>query len=45
VHGLGHIQHVFPKRARRMIDVFLANRPVPDWLREYARRAREGAVQ
>ncbi len=44
LHGLGHIHGVHPRRTEQIIDAFLADRMIPDWLRLYALWARKGSV-
>lgn len=56
LHGLGHLYSHFEgvgkdptnppaRRVRRAIDTFLNRQDMPDWLREYALQARDGAVK
>lgn len=52
LHGLGHIGMLLEvespelaARALSLIDRFLARTSMPDWLREYATRARQGMIQ
>ena len=53
LHGIGHAILMdgsvdcepIAGRLRGMIDAFLGKPDVPDWLREYALRAHDGAVQ
>lgn len=45
LHGLGHWEHAYPDRVKRVIDAFLkANPDVDPELREYALDARVGGV-
>jgi hypothetical protein len=53
LHGVGHLigsrahrgDHAMVTRLRGMIDEVARRRRLPDWLAEYASRARSGAVQ
>ena len=54
LHGIGHIygyltrqghtEKTITARLQSIVDSFLKNRSMPDWLREYALEAREGHV-
>lgn len=45
LHGLGHLRAHHPERVERIIDHFVANRTMPQWIRDYARDARTGCIQ
>jgi hypothetical protein len=45
LHGLGHWRILFPERVEAIVDRFLRARVLRPGLAEYARRARDGAVQ
>ena len=53
LHGIGHIYahyasepgNVIAQRLRQMVDAYLQRQDIPEWIREYALDAREGAVQ
>ncbi len=44
LHGLGHIHVHQPTQVEPIIDRYLARGGMPDWVRDYAQRARRGAV-
>jgi hypothetical protein len=45
LHGLGHWHLLLPERVEVIVDRFLETRVLRPELAEYARRARDGAVQ
>jgi hypothetical protein len=45
LHGVGHLQDHRPKIAARLVDEFLKRPGQPEFVVEYAKRAREGGVQ
>ena len=42
LHGLGHWHDEFPKKVETIIDKFIASGKLPEELREYASKARDG---
>lgn len=47
LHALGHVNTFHPERAEKMVMAFLERRrpELPEWLTQYAERARVGSVQ